>query len=111
MYLHIKDYVPELDTDRPEIPSPQGHAPRIVFFGELGTGTVDLPAILEVAREADYDGWLTVELDVSQTTPRESLEVNSRYLNLIFIWLYNVLKLGTVVKLVRVVENDVVLIS
>ena len=80
VYMHIKDYVPELDTDRPEIPSPQGHAPRIGFFGELGTGTVDLPAILEVAREADYDGWLTVELDVSQTTPRESLEVNSRYL-------------------------------
>ena len=80
VYMHIKDYVPELDTDRPEIPSAQDHAPRIAFFGELGTGIVDLPAILEVAREADYDGWLTVELDRSQTTPRESLEVNSRYL-------------------------------
>ncbi|MDE2769509.1 MAG: sugar phosphate isomerase/epimerase [Chloroflexota bacterium] len=79
-YMHIKDYVPELDGDRPDVASAQDHAPRIAFFGELGTGVVDLPALLDVAREADYDGWLTVELDRSQTTPRQSLEVNSRYL-------------------------------
>ena len=79
-YMHIKDYVPELDVETPELASAQDHAPRIAFFGELGTGVVDLPALLDVAREAGYDGWLTVELDRSQTTPRQSLEANSRYL-------------------------------
>jgi len=79
-YMHIKDYVPDLDVETPDVASAQAHAPRIAFFGELGTGVVDLPALLDVAREADYDGWLTVELDRSQTTPRQSLDVNSRYL-------------------------------
>jgi inosose dehydratase len=79
-YMHIKDYVPEFDVETPDVASAQDHAPRIAFFGELGTGVVDLPALLDVAREAGYDGWLTVELDRSQTTPRQSLEVNSRYL-------------------------------
>ncbi len=80
VYMHVKDYVPELDVDAPETASSQEHAPRIAFFGELGTGVVDLPALLDVARAAGYDGWLTVELDRSQTTPRQSLEANSRYL-------------------------------
>ena len=79
-YMHIKDYVPELDTHLQTIPTGQDHAPRIAFFGELGTGVVDLPALLDVARTSGYNGWLTVELDQSQTTPRRSLEINSRYL-------------------------------
>ena len=76
-YMHIKDYVPELDVETPDVASAQDHAPRIAFFGELGTGVVDLPALLDVAREAGYDGWLTVELDRSQTTPRQSLEAST----------------------------------
>ena len=79
-YMHIKDYVPELDIPSQVIPTSQDHAPRIAFFGELGTGVVDLPALLDVARTSNYNGWLTVELDQSQTTPRQSLEINSRYL-------------------------------
>ena len=79
-YMHIKDYVPDMVVETPELASAQDNAPRIADFGELGTGIVDLPALLDVAREAGYDGWLTVELDRTRTTPRQSLEVNSRYL-------------------------------
>ncbi|MYD93539.1 MAG: sugar phosphate isomerase/epimerase [Chloroflexi bacterium] len=79
-YMHIKDYVPELDIETPDVASAQAHAPRIAFFGELGTGVVDLPALLDVARDAGYDGWRTGARDRSPTPPRQSLEVNSRYL-------------------------------
>ena len=78
-YVHLKDYRPELDTDRTGEPAEED-APRLAFFGELGTGVVDTRGLIEVMRQAGYDGWITVELDRSQTTPRQSLEVNTRYL-------------------------------
>ena len=79
VYLHIKDYVPELDPERSGAPTAED-TPRQAFFGEMGTGNVDLPGLIDVLRGADYDGWVTVELDVSPTTPRESLVANTRYL-------------------------------
>ncbi len=78
-YVHIKDYSPELET--PDANKPQeGRAPTLAFFSELGKGIVDTPGFVQVLREADYDGWLTIELDRSQTTPRESLANNTQYL-------------------------------
>ena len=78
-YVHLKDYRPDLDADRSGGP-PEEDAPALAFFGELGTGVVDTKGLIEVMRRAGYDGWITVELDRSQTTPRQSLEVNTRYL-------------------------------
>ncbi len=57
-----------------------GRAPTLAFFSELGDGIVDTPAFVQVLRDADYDGWLTIELDRTQTTPRQSLANNTRYL-------------------------------
>ena len=78
-YMHIKDYSPDLDTPEANI-MVGGYTPSLAFFSELGHGIIDLPAIIDVLRGAGYDGWLTIELDESQTTPRESLEVNTAYL-------------------------------
>ena len=77
--MHIKDYSPDLDTPEANV-RVGGYTPSLAFFSELGHGIIDLPAIIDMLRGAGYDGWLTVELDESQTTPRESLEVNTAYL-------------------------------
>jgi inosose dehydratase len=79
VYLHLKDYRPDLNSDRSGEPVDED-APRLAFFGELGTGVVDIRGLVAVMRQAGYHGWLAVELDRSQTTPRQSLEVNTRYL-------------------------------
>ena len=78
-YVHIKDYSPELDTPEANV-RVEGVAPKLAFFSELGDGIVDTPGFVQVLRESDYDGWLTIELDRSQTTPRQSLVNNTRYL-------------------------------
>ena len=79
IYAHMKNYSPELDTPEAAVPH-DGLAPTLAFFSELDQGTVDIVAMIEALRGADFDGWLTVELDRSQTTPRQSLEVNTRYM-------------------------------
>jgi sugar phosphate isomerase/epimerase len=53
---------------------------RYEAFAELGTGQVDLRAIMEVLRDHKYAGPVIVELDYSKTTPRESAEVSKKYL-------------------------------
>ena len=78
-YVHLKDYVPALD-DSLSPNQKRDDVPRLAFFGELGTGVVNTAGLLDVLRSVDYHGWITVELDRSQTSPRESLEVNTRYL-------------------------------
>ena len=50
-----------------------------IFF-ELGEGGVDFPAILEILKKKRWNGWLTVELDSSDTTPKESATRSKRYL-------------------------------
>ena len=47
---------------------------------ELGRGKVDLAAILKALQTRGYDGWLTVELDASLTTPRQSAEISLQFL-------------------------------
>lgn len=61
-YVHLKDL------------SPDGR------FVELGQGWVDLPRVLAVLKRGSYQGWLTVELDVSIRSPRESAEISLRFL-------------------------------
>ncbi len=48
---------------------------------ELGQGFIDFPAMLEILRAVDYDGWLVVETDVTQLpTAEESAIVSRNYL-------------------------------
>lgn len=49
------------------------------FFAELGTGGVDIEAVLNVGEEADVQWWV-VEQDVSRRTPFESVEISMNYL-------------------------------
>jgi sugar phosphate isomerase/epimerase len=49
------------------------------FFAELGTGGVDLEAILPIGEEAGVQWWV-VEQDVSRRSPLESIEISMNYL-------------------------------
>jgi inosose dehydratase len=52
-------------------------------FVELGRGRVDVPGVFNVLREIGYDKWAIVELDRVPDpgrTPKESAEMNRRYL-------------------------------
>jgi len=48
---------------------------------ELGSGTVDFPTLWGIMKEAGFDGWIVVDLDYTSLPPRESAEVQLRYLN------------------------------
>lgn len=51
------------------------------IFTELGTGIVDIPAVLSILEDAGFGGWLIVETDVTQLpTARQSAQVSRDYL-------------------------------
>ncbi len=79
-YMHIKDFSQEMNTPENNIVNEQGWTEPLVWFTELGRGVIDHKAVIESLRRSNYEGWLTVEIDLSQTTPTKSLEINSRYL-------------------------------
>lgn len=78
-YVHIKDYRPLSPAEQAQVEGSGGTA-IIPDFVELGLGIIDLPALVQVLKEADYDGWMTVELDRSTRGARASLEMNKAYL-------------------------------
>ena len=80
--FHMKDTRPQDRGGHKGPPPPrEGYTDkgRRIFF-ELGNGGVDFPGILAVLRKNDWDGWLTVELDSTDTTPKQSAAQSKKYL-------------------------------
>ena len=51
------------------------------IYTELGRGFVDFPGMIQVLKDADYDGWLLAETDVTQLpTALESAVISRDYL-------------------------------
>lgn len=75
-YVHLKDWDPSLP---PELTG-QGGTAVIRDFVELGKGIVDLKGAIDVLHQTGYDGWLTIELDYTRTTPFESVSESKDYL-------------------------------
>ncbi len=76
-YVHLKD----IGADAPVGPDLNSSGTDAMsFFCELGLGDVAFPAVLSALGEVGYDGWLTVEIDRSRTTPLESLTICRDYL-------------------------------
>lgn len=75
-YVHLKDWDPSLPPEFDE----NALTPVIRDFTELGQGKVNLPGCVEVLRNANYDGWLTIELDYTRGTPKESVRMSKAYL-------------------------------
>lgn len=71
LFLHFKDVKPADNKSGYE-------------FVELGTGTVDLPAVVAALRDIHFQGWAIVEFDReprgSTRTPKESAELSKQYI-------------------------------
>ena len=50
------------------------------MFTEVGSGCLDVPALLKALYEIDYDGWLMVEQDSCWGPPAESAAIGRRVL-------------------------------
>jgi inosose dehydratase len=71
-YLHLKDLTPN-DADTTTFADWRGDE-ALPIFCELGLGSIDFVPIMDAIREIGYEGWLTVEIDQSTSTPYQSLE-------------------------------------
>ena len=80
--FHMKDCKPEdRGGHKGPIPERKGYTDKGKrIFYELGRGGVDFPGILAVLNKNRWKGWLTVELDSSDTTPKESARQSRQYL-------------------------------
>ncbi|HET7615668.1 MAG TPA: sugar phosphate isomerase/epimerase, partial [Bacillales bacterium] len=72
-YVHLKDISPE-EADAKQFPILSGNEAMPIFC-ELGLGTLNFDPVMELLRETNYNGWVTVEIDQSTSTPKQSLQV------------------------------------
>ena len=80
-HVHLKDVDPEvLAALREGSAGGFGAAIRRRLFTELGSGVLDLDAILAVLAERRYDGWLMVEQDSGWPPAAESAAIGRRVL-------------------------------
>lgn len=70
-YMHFKDSRVDDALRGPD---------RYAAFCELGAGVVDLPGLVDVLLDADYDGLAIVELDASKKTAEQSAVESIEYL-------------------------------
>ena len=80
--FHMKDTRPQdRGGHKGSTPEREGYTDKGKrIFLELGNGGVDFPGILAVLKKNNWDGWLTVELDSTDTTPKESAAKSKKYL-------------------------------
>jgi inosose dehydratase len=80
-HVHLKDVAPDpLRELRKGSTGDFFGALRARIFTELGSGVLDLPAILAALASAGYGGWLMVEQDSTWNPPSESAAVSRRVL-------------------------------
>lgn len=72
-YVHLKDITPD-EVDVETFPILSGNEAMPIFC-ELGLGPIDFKPIIRFLKEINYDGWLTVEIDKSTSTPLNSLTI------------------------------------
>ncbi len=74
-YAHLKDVTPEDEDAQAETFDMDRHDEALPIFCELGLGLVDFAELMAAYDDIGYEGWLTVEIDQSTSTPRQSLEI------------------------------------
>lgn len=72
-YVHLKDLT--LEDARVEDFSMVSGDEALPVFCELGLGSIAFEPIMKALIDIGYDGWLTVEIDQSTSTPKKSLEI------------------------------------
>jgi len=82
-YMHVKDLRAGVVEERRQQQSGaqvESGTERLPIFCELGLGVIDYTPIMQALHEVNYNDWITVEIDVSLTTPKESLQICHDYL-------------------------------
>lgn len=82
-YMHIKDLRAGVIEERRQEQQGQrvsSGTERLPIFCELGRGTIDYPPIMQALQDINYQDWITVEIDLSLSTPKESLQICRDYL-------------------------------
>ena len=77
-YVHLKDVTPD-NPDMSQFSAFSG-TEQLPIFCELGLGPVNFAAVKEFLQSIDYQGWLTVEIDKSTSTPQNSLRICKEYM-------------------------------
>lgn len=81
-YMHIKDLregaIEERRNNQADLLSSTG-TEHLPIFCELGLGIIDYEPIMQAIQDINYTDWITVEIDVSRTTPKESLTICRDY--------------------------------
>jgi inosose dehydratase len=82
-YMHVKDLragaIEERRNQKAGSKVESG-TEQLPIFCELGRGVIDYGPIMRALQDVDYRDWITVEIDVSLTTPKESLGICRDYL-------------------------------
>ncbi|WP_054024453.1 sugar phosphate isomerase/epimerase family protein [Bacillus sp. FJAT-28004] len=71
-YVHLKDVTKDGAVAK-DFPLLDGN--EVPIFCELGLGKIDFDPILDALNAIQYQGWMTVEIDRSTSTPYRSLEI------------------------------------
>jgi len=82
-YMHIKDLrAGVIEGRRGQKTGVQvvSGTERLPIFCELGRGIIDYAPIMDALQDVGYNDWITVEIDVSLSTPKESLAICRDYL-------------------------------
>ena len=82
-YMHIKDlHAGVIEERRGQKTGVQllSGTERLPIFCELGRGIINFAPIVDAIIDVGYNDWITVEIDVSLTTPKESLAICRDYL-------------------------------
>lgn len=77
-YMHIKDLRDGVIEERKSPQATQAVSSgteQLPIFCELGRGIIEYAPIMQALEEINYTDWITVEIDVSLTTPLESLTI------------------------------------
>lgn len=81
-YMHIKDLREGVIEQRKQGNTSgaiQSGTEQLPIFCELGKGVINYQPILEALHDVNYNDWITVEIDVSLSTPKESLSICRDY--------------------------------
>jgi inosose dehydratase len=81
-HVHLKDCDPQIRARAAAEEWDYQQSVRAGVFCELGKGIVNFNGVLDVLRQAGYNGWLVVEQDVlpSMGSPAESAARNRQYI-------------------------------
>ena len=79
-HVHLKDVSAEVLKQAKDNVWSFRTALKSYIFPALGTGIVDLPAIVAALRERNYDGWVVLEQDTTPDDPKDVAQANREYL-------------------------------